>query len=255
VTWLFISDLHLAPGRPDITRQFETFLHGWRGQAQRLFILGDLFEVWLGDDMGGELGWRVIEALRGMRDSGAEIALMHGNRDFLLGTAFARACGATLLPDPLVIEIHGRRVLLSHGDLLCIDDHDYQRMRRLFRRRVVQRTFLALPRSLRSRIARRLRERSLTLTRDKPPTIMDVNAGAVVEALRTHQVDCLLHGHTHRPGVHAVDVDGHPATRIVLGDWYTQGSVLVWDERGFDLRTLLRTPADRSGNETVDPAP
>ncbi|TVQ47353.1 MAG: UDP-2,3-diacylglucosamine diphosphatase [Gammaproteobacteria bacterium] len=253
MTWLFISDLHLSPDRPDITRQFEAFLSTWRGRTRHLYVLGDLFDVWLGDDMGGALGQQVARALRHQREAGAEVALMHGNRDFLLGRRFAESCGATLLTDPCVREIHGRRVLLSHGDLLCTDDHSYQRMRRVFHQPLVQRGFLVLPQRLRQRIGARLRARSQREIADKPTEIMDVNAQAVSDALRRHGVDCLLHGHTHRPAVHPLDLDGRAATRIVLGDWYTQGSALVWDERGFELKQLPRPPAARNGSGTADP--
>ncbi len=254
MVWLFISDLHLSPERPDITRQFEDFLAAWRGQASHLYVLGDLFDVWLGDDVAGAFGAQVAAALRRQRDAGAQVGLLHGNRDFLLGPRFAEACGATLLTDPCIREIHGRRVLLSHGDLFCTDDHGYQRMRRVFHQPLVQRGFLALPHRLRQRIGARLRRRSQQDVAGKAPEIMDVNAQAVSDALRRHDVNCLLHGHTHRPAVHQFDLDGRPATRIVLGDWYTQGSALVWDEHGFDLRQLPRPAAARSGSETADPA-
>lgn len=253
VSWLFISDLHLSPDRPDITGQLEGFLEDWHGRAQRLYILGDLFEVWLGDDMAGEFGAHIAATLRRFQAGGSAVALMHGNRDFLIGERFARACGATLLEDPQVLEIHGRRVLISHGDQLCTDDLAYQRMRRLFRRRGVQRGFLALPRRLRARIGGWLRARSHIDTRDKPPEITDVNEQAVTATLRAHGVDCLLHGHTHRPAVHALDIDGRAAERIVLGDWYTQGSVLEWDADGYRLQRLVRSQASRSGSETGDP--
>ncbi len=253
MTWLFISDLHLSPDRPEITAQFETFIESWHGRAGHLYILGDLFEVWLGDDMGGALGERVAAAVHRLHDSGTAVALMHGNRDFLLGRRFAEACGATLLPDPCVREIHGQRVLLSHGDLFCTDDVAYQRMRRVFHQALVQRSFLALPRALRTRFAARLRARSQAEIADKPPEIMDVNAEAVAAALREYGVDCLLHGHTHRPAVHRLELDGAPATRIVLGDWYTQGSALTWDERGYALRGLPRPPAGPNGSGTADP--
>ena len=254
VTWLFISDLHLSPDRPDIACQFEAFLEAWHGKARHLYILGDLFEVWLGDDMAGDFGTHIAECLQRFQAAGCTLALMHGNRDFLIGKRFARACGARLLDDPKVLEIHGRRVLISHGDQLCTDDHAYQRMRRLFRRRGVQRGFLALPRRLRARIGGWLRTRSGIHTRDKPPQITDVNADAVISTLRAHGVDCLLHGHTHRPAVHTLELDGRRAERIVLGDWYTQGSVLEWDAAGYRLQRMVRPQASRSGNETADPA-
>ncbi len=253
VTWLFISDLHLSPERPDITCQLERFLESWRGRAQHLYILGDLFEVWLGDDMAGEFGAHIAKVLRRFQAGGSELALMHGNRDFLLGERFASACCATLLDDPKVLTIHGRQVLISHGDQLCTDDLAYQRMRRLFRRRSVQRGFLALPRHLRARMGTWLRTRSHIDTRDKPPEITDVNDDAVVATLRAHDVNCLLHGHTHRPAVHVLEIDGQAAERIVLGDWYTQGSVLEWDAGGYRLKSLVRLQASLNGSETADP--
>lgn len=253
VSWLFISDLHLSPDRPDITDQLERFLKDWHGRAQCLYILGDLFEVWLGDDMAGEFGAHIAAVLQRFQAGGSAIALMHGNRDFLIGERFARACGATLLDDPQVLTIHGRRVLISHGDQLCTDDVAYQRMRRLFRRRSVQRGFLALPRRLRERIGAWLRARSHIDTRDKLPEITDVNNDAVTATLRAHGVNCLLHGHTHRPAIHALEIDGQAAERIVLGDWYAQGSVLEWDASGYRLQRLLRSQVSPSENETGDP--
>lgn len=253
VSWLFISDLHLSPDRPDITDQLESFLEAWRGRAQHLYILGDLFEVWLGDDMAGEFGAHIAATLQRFQAGGSTIALIHGNRDFLIGERFARACGATLLEDPQVLTIHGRRVLISHGDQLCTDDLAYQRMRRLFRRRSVQRGFLALPRRLRERMGAWLRARSHIDTRDKPAEITDVNDEAVAATLRAHGVDCLLHGHTHRPTVHTLNIDGQAAERIVLGDWYSQGSVLEWDASGYRLQRLVRSQASPSGTGTADP--
>ena len=237
---LFISDLHLDPARPDITSQALEFLDQETAGAEALYILGDLFEAWVGDDDPEPEKRRVVEALRKLTEAGLPCFFMHGNRDFLVGEGFARDSGCTLLPDPTVIELHGARVLLMHGDTLCTDDRPYQAFRHMVRNPDWQRAMLAKPLAERLALARHLREKSAAAMAGKPEEIMDVNQEAVESAMRAHAVHTLLHGHTHRPAVHHFELDGEEATRIVLGDWYTQGSVLAWDADGFDLRTLPR---------------
>jgi UDP-2,3-diacylglucosamine hydrolase len=237
---LFISDLHLDPARPDITGQALDFLGREAQGADALYILGDLFEAWVGDDDPEPEKRRVIEALRRLAEGGLPCHFMHGNRDFLVGDGFAAASGCRLLADPTVVEIHGTPVLLMHGDTLCTDDHDYQAFRRMVRNPDWQRVMLARPLPERLALARHLRETSAVSMAGKPVEIMDVNQDAVIAAMREHGVYTLLHGHTHRPAVHRFELDGRDALRIVLGDWYTQGSVLVWDADGFELRTLPR---------------
>ncbi|MFU8822179.1 MAG: UDP-2,3-diacylglucosamine diphosphatase [Gammaproteobacteria bacterium] len=240
MTTLFISDLHLDPARPDITSQALAFLETETRGADALYILGDLFEAWVGDDDPEPEKRRVITALKTLTDGGLPCYFMHGNRDFLVGEDFAAASGCTLLEDPTIIEVHGTRVMLMHGDTLCTDDHEYQAFRKMVRNPDWQCAMLARPLVERLAIARQLRETSAVSMAGKSMEIMDVNQGAVVEAMRAHDVYTLLHGHTHRPAVHRFDADGHDAVRIVLGDWYTQGSVLTWDAAGFVLRTLPR---------------
>jgi len=237
---LFISDLHLDPARPDITTQALDFLASEARAADALYILGDLFEAWVGDDDPEPEKRRVIAALRKLGDAGLPLYFMHGNRDFLVGERFAADSGCTLLEDPTIIDLHGTRVLLMHGDTLCTDDHEYQAFRAMVRNPAWQQAMLARPLPERLALAQQLRETSAASMAGKSMEIMDVNQGAVEAAMRQHGVYTLLHGHTHRPAVHRFELDGHAAVRIVLGDWYTQGSVLTWDEDGFVLRTLPR---------------
>lgn len=240
MTTLFISDLHLDPTRPDITSQFLDFLHEEARSADALYILGDLFEAWVGDDDPEPEKRRAVAALRDLADLGVPIFFMHGNRDFLIGERFAEDSGCTLLSDPHRLSLYGSNVLLMHGDTLCTDDVEYQAFRRMTRDRGWQEQFLALPMAQRLAMAEEARAESLASTRGKPESIMDVNQDAVVEAMREQDVPLLLHGHTHRPNVHEFEIDGRPVRRIVLGDWYTQGSVLYWDADGFRLESLPR---------------
>jgi UDP-2,3-diacylglucosamine hydrolase len=227
VAALFISDLHLSEERPAANEQFIGFLEGKARSARALYILGDFFEYWIGDD-DLEAPFNAVMAglLRGLTRHGVPVYLMHGNRDFLLGEDFCRATGAQLLPDPSVIEIEGENTLLAHGDTLCTDDHDYQAWRRVARSQEWQREFLAKPRAERRQMILGLREKSKAVVQAKPADIMDVNDGAVVEALRAHGVRRLVHGHTHRAGRHEHAVDGRRCERWVLPDWYGRGGYL-----------------------------
>jgi UDP-2,3-diacylglucosamine hydrolase len=238
---LFISDLHLDAARPEITGLFLTFLRTEAAQAQALYILGDLFEAWVGDDDPDPEMARVQDGLAQLTRSGVPCYVMHGNRDFLLGRRFCSRTGARLLKDGSVIELHGHRVLLLHGDTLCTDDHDYQRLRRTLRNPFTRTLLRALSLKQRQRLAQKLRQGSKAHLSDlsaRMPDIMDVNNEAVTGAFRRHRVRWMIHGHTHRPAVHNVQVAGRTATRIVLGDWYEQGSVLRWDESGYALQTV-----------------
>jgi UDP-2,3-diacylglucosamine hydrolase len=244
VTVLFISDLHLDGARPDITRQFLEFLDGEAASAQRLYILGDLFEAWIGDDDPDPDKRRVIAGLKALTQRGLQCFVMHGNRDFMLGKRFCLDTGATLINDGTVVDVFGRKVLLMHGDTLCTDDHSYQRLRRIVRNPLVQWILRSMSLTQRERLAARMRAGSkahIEAADHASPYIMDVNAAAVVAAFRTHGVDCMIHGHTHRPAIHELKIDGRTMTRIVLGDWYEQGSVLRWNERGFELAGLRRS--------------
>jgi UDP-2,3-diacylglucosamine hydrolase len=240
VTTLFISDLHLDADSPAIATQFHAFLRQQARSADALYILGDLFEAWLGDDDPAAAPRATVTALGSLVDSGVPCFVMHGNRDFLIGERFCRETGATLLPDGTIVDLYGQRVLLMHGDALCTDDTGYQRLRRILRNPLVTWSLRQMPLRSRRALARRLRAGSRRHVGMTAPEIMDVNAAAVADALRSAEARTLIHGHTHRPAVHDLLVDGAPARRIVLGDWYTQGSVLEWGRDSFALRTLPR---------------
>jgi UDP-2,3-diacylglucosamine hydrolase len=237
---LFISDLHIDASRPAITSQFVEFLKRDAHQADALYILGDLFESWIGDDDPDPAQQAAIEAIRGLTGSGVPCFVMRGNRDFLLGARFCEASGAVLLPDPVRLTLHGQTVLVMHGDALCTDDRSYQQLRATVRNADWQRQFLALGVAQRRALAAAARDGSRAHTAAVAYEITDVNSGSVAEVLRNSGTRILLHGHTHRPAVHALRVDDRPCTRIVLGDWYSQGSALRWDERGYELRSLPR---------------
>lgn len=255
---LFVSDLHLDGERPDITAQFLEFIETEARHAQALYILGDLFEAWIGDDDPDPDKRRVIAALRSLTRGGVPVYFIHGNRDFLIGRRFSAETGAKLLPDGTLIELHGRRVLLMHGDTLCIDDPSYQRLRRIVRNPLVQFVLRRLSLGQRQKLAARMRAGSKAHieSMDKAaPQIMDVNQQEVVRTFQEEQADFIVHGHTHRPAIHEVRVGNRTFTRIVLGDWYEQGSVLRWDERGLDLAGLRRVmPTSRNESGTGDPA-
>lgn len=230
---LFVSDVHLAPARPAMAARFLRFVGEEARDAAALFILGDLFDHWLGDDDADDPFNRpVLGALGALAASGVEVALLHGNRDFLLSGRVAARAGLQLLHDPTVREFFGARTLLVHGDTLCTDDVRYQRYRARVRRPAVVRTFLALPRALRCAIAGGLRSVSETEKDAKPQEIMDVALPAVEAALRAHGYPRLIHGHTHRPGRHLHEIDGQTCERWVLADWYRRGSYLRCDARG-----------------------
>lgn len=250
---LFISDLHIDASRPDITRQFVDFLAGEARGAEALYILGDLFESWVGDDAADPGQAEALEAIRSLTAGGVPCFVMHGNRDFLLGPQFSARTGAELLPDPLIVTLYGEPVLVMHGDALCTDDRAYQRLRATVRDADWQRRFLRLSVAERRALAGAARAGSLEHTASIAYTVGDVNAESVAIAMRAAGTATLLHGHTHRPGIHPFSVDGRACTRIVLGDWYTQGSVLSWDAGGPELRSLPREL--RSESETARPAP
>ncbi|MGO9947296.1 MAG: UDP-2,3-diacylglucosamine diphosphatase [Steroidobacteraceae bacterium] len=237
---LFISDLHIDASRDDITEQFLKFLKAEAAAAAALYILGDLFESWIGDDAPDAAQSAVIAGLHELTSSGVACFVMHGNRDFLLAAEFSRASGARLLPDPLIVTLYGEPVLVMHGDALCTDDRAYQRLRATVRDAAWQKQFLALSIEARRALAGAARAGSQAHTAAMENTITDVNSDSVAAALRAAGTATLLHGHTHRPAIHAIEVDGKPRTRIVLGDWYHQGSVLRWDEDGPELRSLPR---------------
>lgn len=237
-TTFFISDLHLCASRPAITELFLGFLERARS-ARALYILGDLFEYWLGDEAVEMEAYRApIEALRRATDAGLPVFVMHGNRDFLMGEGFARATGCRLLPEAARVDLYGTPTLLMHGDTLCTDDLEYMAFRAVVRDAKWQREFLAKGVTEREALIRRTREYSKMSTARKKPEIMDVTQHAVEAAMRAHRVRDLIHGHTHRPGEHRFMLDGAPARRMVLGDWYEQGSVLRVTAEGWTLEGL-----------------
>ena len=238
MTALFISDLHLTAGDAETTRRFVEFMEGPARAARDLYILGDLFEAWIGDDDDDPRLEPIVAALRKLTDSGVACALMHGNRDFLLGQRFCEATGARLLGDYERVTLGGESVLLTHGDLLCTDDTRYMTLRAELRSKQWQRDFLARPLAERRQIASDLRQLSATEIAAKDEYIMDVNQAAVERTMRDHGVTLLVHGHTHRPAVHRFELDGRPAARIVLGAWYHDPSIVRWTDEGFALERL-----------------
>jgi UDP-2,3-diacylglucosamine hydrolase len=237
---LFVSDVHLDATAPEATEQFLAFLRTEAARAAALYILGDLFEAWVGDDDQEPANTAVCQGLRGLTAGGVACFVLHGNRDFLLGAGFCERSGCRLLSDPVIAELDGERVLVTHGDALCTDDHAYQELRSIVREPDWQRRFLALPRTHRELLADEARAGSRRHTTRTVPNIMDVNAGAVAAAFRAARTRRMIHGHTHRPGTHELEVDGEHAQRIVLGAWYEQGSYLRYEGGSYQLRELPR---------------
>jgi UDP-2,3-diacylglucosamine hydrolase len=230
---LFVSDLHLSPARPAMQEAFERFCAGPARGASALWVLGDLFDAWAGDDeLADPLPARTAAALAAVAAAGTAVAVMRGNRDLLLGARFAAAAGARLLPDTIVAPIAGTPTLLLHGDTLCTDDLAYQRYRARVHDPALQRRFLALPWIVRRALVAGIRGTSRRATARKPAAIMDVNAGAVAAAFAEHRVTRMIHGHTHRPARHQHTVDGTAAERWVLPDWYDAAGYLAVDEGG-----------------------
>jgi len=240
VARLFVSDVHLDAASPEAAEQFLAFLRTEAARAEALYILGDLFEAWVGDDDREPGNERVCRALRELTASGVACFTLHGNRDFLLGAGFSERSGCRLLADPVIAELDGERVLLTHGDALCTDDHAYQELRSIVRDPIWQRRFLSLPRAHRELLSHEARAGSRRHTARTVPQIMDVNAAAVTAAFRATHVRRMIHGHTHRPGVHELEIGGERAQRIVLGAWYEQGSYLRCDRGSYELRELPR---------------
>ena len=236
---LFIADLHLDPIRPHITALFERYLASDEVRhADALYILGDLVEAWIGDDDDAELPQRIAQATRAVRNAGVPVYFMVGNRDFLLGETFAARAGFTLLDDGTVHLIANQPTLLMHGDVLCTDDVAYQAVRAQVRTPQWKQQVLSMPLEARRAFAAKARADSKAHTGSTMESIMDVNAPAVATAMRDAHVTRLIHGHTHRPAVHALELDAKPAERIVLGDWYEHGSVLRVDAGEVELRGM-----------------
>ena len=240
MTTLFVSDLHLDPARPEITALFGRFLDGEARDADALYILGDLFEAWVGDDDPSEAGAVVADRLHALTRSGVPTYFIRGNRDFLLGETYAQRCGMTVLDDPTLVDLYGTPTLLLHGDLLCTDDTAYQQFRTQTRARHWQAQFLAQPLAARLAFAEQARAASKArygelVASGQFETITDVTPATVQTWFARYGVRRMIHGHTHRPAIHD---EGHGRTRIVLGDWYEQGSVLRVDASGTVLSVL-----------------
>lgn len=232
---LFISDLHLHETRPQITRAFFHFLHTQAVGAEKLYILGDFFDAWIGDDDDNALNAEVAAELKKLSNTGTQIFLMHGNRDFLLGEKFATQAGAQLIAEGTVVDLYGCPTLLLHGDDLCIDDKDYIAFRQQVRSPQWQQQILAQPLAVRRVLAAQLREKSQSMNSLKAEDIMDVSQTEVIRVMQEAGVTRLIHGHTHRPARHAVTVNAKAAERIVLGDWHDLGWAIVADAEKIEL--------------------
>lgn len=240
---LFISDLHLDTDTPALLQSLLAVLHSRAAGADALYILGDLFEAWVGDDDQSDIADAVAGALMGLSKAGTRVFLMHGNRDFLIGEDYAARCGATLLPEPSVIDCYGQRVALVHGDSLCTRDSGYMAFRKQMRDPAWQQAFLDRPLLERHMVAQQIRQKSQDANSQKASDIMDVTHQEVVNLMATLQVNVLIHGHTHRPGIHTIrlheTIDGSDeAVRIVLGSWDQKAWVLEFSPDGYELRPM-----------------
>ena len=242
---LFISDLHLSPARPELTRLACDFLSQQQGQVDEIYILGDIFNTWLGDDLVPAAFTAFVDQLKQLSSSGIQLFLMVGNRDFMLGKTFAAEVGGTLIEDGYPLTLGQRKTQLMHGDSLCIDDVSYQRYRRVVRNRFLQWCFLRLPARFRQKISDQIIAKSREKKQSKTAMIMDVNQGEVSQVFAGEQIDLLIHGHTHRPAIHPIKLpDGQTAFRIVLGDWTDKVSYLLADDQQLTLHDH-RLPAGK----------
>lgn len=231
----FISDLHLSTERPEITAALQRFLSQTASDATALYILGDFFDAWVGDDDNSEFANLLKSQLIALHNRGVAVFFIRGNRDFMIGEALANACSFTLLEDETVIELYGKRVLLMHGDTLCTADVEYQHFRKTVRNPVWQQQVLALPLTQRRAMAADLRSKSQSMNAMKAEDIMDVTEAEVVTIMDEYRVKTLIHGHTHRPGHHEFNEKGKPHSRWVLGDWHANAHYIRADENGLEL--------------------
>lgn len=232
---LFISDLHLDPARPDVAQAFFRFMEDEAPQAEALYILGDFFEAWIGDDLQHPFVDSVKQSLRTLTDKKTPVYLMHGNRDFLIGDQFCKETGCKLIEDPTLIELYGQKVLLMHGDTLCTQDIDYLAFRSMVRNTAWQKDFLSKSLQERLAIAESIRAASKEKTSELQYEIMDVTQSEVEKVMTQQNVQLMIHGHTHRPAVHQLEVNGKTAERVVLGDWHAVGWMLSFDGSGYKL--------------------
>ncbi len=239
MTTLFISDLHLDPAHPDVARGFFRFMENDAPNAEALYILGDFFEAWIGDDLQHPFIEQVKQSLRTLSDKNIPIYLMHGNRDFLIGEQFCSETGCQLIDDPSIVELYGQKVLLMHGDTLCTNDVDYLAFRGMVRNPDWQQDFLSKSLQERLAIAENIRAASKEKTGQLEYEIMDVTQSEVEKVMAAHDVQLLIHGHTHRPAVHQLEINGKAAERVVLGDWHKAGWKLSFSEQGYELEEFL----------------
>lgn len=235
MTSWFASDLHLDPSTPQIADRFKRFLAGPAREARSVFLLGDLFEAWIGDDDPEPAHREVVAAIAALAAAGTLVYVMRGNRDFMIGERFCADSGAILLDDPVILDVDGKRVMLSHGDGLCVDDRAYQKLRALVRDPSLREGFARLPIEARRRLASEAREGSREHLANASAYITDVNQRAVDAVMRDADVPLMIHGHTHRPGVHRFESDGVERTRVVLGAWHDEAHVVRWDDAGWQL--------------------
>lgn len=232
---LFVSDVHLDSRYRDTANSFLGLLNGAARAVDEIYILGDLFEYWLGDDDDDEFKNNCVGELAALSDSGVSGYFMHGNRDFMIGDGFVERSGFTLLPDPVTIDMNGSPLLLSHADLYCTDDVEYQAFRQQVRNPQWQAQMRSVPLEQRRKLAEDMQTASKSATAGKDLEIMDVNAQAIAGVMRDSGVQMMLHGHTHRAAIHRFTLDTLPALRIVLGDWYSRSSYIIWDSNGFEF--------------------
>jgi len=237
---LFISDLHLCKDRPQINELFLNFLATGTKEIHALYILGDLFEVWIGDDVVTAEDKIILAALKNVTQSGIPVYVMHGNRDFFLAEQFCEQTGSQIIADPSIIDLYGTPTLIMHGDTLCTDDTSYLQFRSMVRSETWQTQFLAMTPEQRQEIATKYRNESKIQTKLKEAEIVDANQRTIETVMQENNVLHLIHGHTHRPGTHHFQLNNNSAQRVVLGDWYEHGSVLIVDKSGYDLKTLER---------------
>lgn len=238
MTTLFISDLHLTPQAPEITECFTHFMRTQAIKADALYVLGDLFEFWVGDDDKSPFAQQIRDEFKRLTDTGVPVFFTQGNRDFLVGKRFAKQTGVTLLGDETVIDLYGRNAVVLHGDTLCTQDTKYLEFRAKVHQPWLQWVFNRIPMFIKQKIVAKVQSDIRDDKSTKSLEIMDVTPSEVEKVMQQHHVDLMIHGHTHRPNIHSLETEDGNKTRIVLGDWYTQGSILVYDKNGYELQVL-----------------
>jgi len=241
MTTFFISDIHISAEQPEICKQLIDFLENQAQESEALYILGDLFEYWLGDDDPNPEYKKIKLALRKFSNKNIPTYFLHGNRDFLIGELFAHETNITILPDPSIIELYNDKILISHGDIFCTDDIQYQHIRKQTKDPNWQKMILKKSLKERKKFAYEARRKSLKHIQDANEILMDVNQTEINKTFKKYGLNKIIHGHTHKPAIHNSMINGESCKRIVLGDWYEQGSVLEWNQSGPKLITLSRT--------------